>query len=51
MDADYKKMYLTLFQAITSALDAIEEQNFGKAIQILQKGQQDAEEIFISEED
>ena len=51
MDTNYKKMYLTLFQAITSALYAMDQQNFGEAKDILQKGQQDAEEIFISGED
>ncbi len=51
MDADYKKMYLTLFQAITSALETMEQLNFGTAKSILQKGQQDAEDIFINRED
>ena len=34
---DYQKMYLSLFNAVTDA------------IELLQKAQQDAEEIYISE--
>ena len=50
MDADYEKMYFTLFQAITSALKAMEQQNFGIARDILIQGHQQAEEIYIEAE-
>lgn len=46
----YKKMYLTLFQGITSALDEMEQQNYGQAKDILIAGQQKAEELYIEEE-
>ena len=47
--ADYKKMYLTLFQSMLKAMEAMEEQNYGQAMEILKQGQQDAEEIYIGE--
>lgn len=50
MEELYHKMYLTLFQAISSALKAIEQQNYGTAKELLLKGHQDAEEIFIDGE-
>lgn len=36
--ADYKQMYITMFQSVT------------KAIELLQKAQSDAEEIYIAAE-
>ena len=51
MDSIYKKMYLTLFQAISSALKAMEEQNFGMAKDFLLQGHRDAEEIFMDGEE
>lgn len=50
MEADYKKMYFTLFQAITSALKAMEQQNFGTAKDLLIQGHQQAEEIYLEAE-
>ncbi len=50
-DADYKKMYLALFNAVTSAIKAIEERNYGMAESLLQKGQQETEEIYIETEE
>ena len=41
----YKKMYYTLFNAIT---DAIEEEDKEKAVEILKNAQIETEEIFIS---
>ena len=49
--ADYRKMYFTLFHAITDAIQNIEQQNYGEAMKILVKGQQDAEDIFIETEE
>ncbi len=47
MEDLYHKMYLTLFQAITSALKAMEQQNFGMAKELLRQSQQNAEDIYI----
>ena len=35
----YKKMYYRLFNAITDALAALEQQNFGTAAEILRQAQ------------
>lgn len=43
----YQKMYYTLFNAMTDALQAMSEQNYGTAREILEKVQQAAEEIFL----
>ena len=52
---DYKAMYFRLFNAITYAIEKLHmEQNeipVLNAIQILQKAQQDTEEIYISSEE
>ena len=47
----YKKLYFTLFNAITDALDAMKEQNFGTAQNILRAAQQKAEDIYLDQED
>ena len=39
---DYKAMYLLLFNAITDALEKIEEQNYGEACELLIAAQQKA---------
>lgn len=51
MDNIYKKMYLTLFQAISSALKAMEAQNYGAAKEFLLQGHRDAEDIYIEAEE
>lgn len=43
-----QKPYFMLFNAVTDAVAAIEEQNFGRARQILIRAQQDCEEWFLS---
>ena len=48
---DYEKMYHLLFNAITDALEQIEQQNFGSAKDLLIAAQQEAEEIYITAED
>ena len=50
-DADYKKMYLTLFNGITYALSHIKRMNFGRARDILMDAQKEAEEIYITGKD
>ena len=47
---DYKKMYLTLFNAITDALEEMEKQNIGLAREQLIAAQQEAEDIYIDAE-
>ena len=47
---DYQKMYMTLFNAITDALEQMESQNFGTAKETLIAAQQEAEEIYMSAE-
>lgn len=47
----YKKAYLKLFNAITDALEAIENGDSYKAIELLIRAQQDAEEIIISDQE
>ena len=46
--ANYEKMYSTLFNAITDALEQIEQQNYGSAKDLLIAAQQKAEEIYIT---
>lgn len=43
-----QRPYFMLFNAVTDAVAAIEEQNFGQARQILMQAQQDCEEWFLS---
>lgn len=49
--ADYRKMYYTLFNIITDAIQNIEQQNYDEAKNLLIRAQQDAEELFISFEE
>ena len=44
---DYQKMYLLLFNAITDALEEMENQNLGEAAELLRKAQSDAEDVYI----
>lgn len=46
--ADYKKMYLTLFNAATSAIDYLDQQKYERAKEALILAQQHTEEIFLS---
>lgn len=45
----YQKMYTTLFNAVTDALEKIEAQNYGDAKDLL-IAQQQAEDIYITAE-
>ena len=45
---DYQKMYSTLFNAITDALEQMDAQNYGEAKETLISAQQKAEEIYIN---
>jgi hypothetical protein len=46
---EYKSSYLTLWQAVTAAIDALEQGNPDAARSLLIQGQQDAEEAFLSQ--
>ena len=46
-DADYKQMYLNLFNAVSDAIEQIENKNYGFAEQMLKLAQEECEEIFI----
>ena len=48
---DYQPLYHKLFNACTDALEAMEAQNFGQAKGILIAAQQEAEELFIDQEE
>jgi len=48
---DYKKLYYKLFNAVTDALEALEQLNVGQAKELLLRAQQEAEELYLSEED
>lgn len=47
---DYQKMYTTLFNAITDALEEMQKQNIGLAQERLIAAQQLAEDIYIGAE-
>ena len=48
---DYQKMYTTLFNAVTDALEKMEAQNYGDARALLISAQQKAEELYIAAKD
>ena len=45
---DYQKMYTTLFNAVTDALEKMEVQNYADAKELLISAQQKTEEIYIT---
>ena len=47
----YQKMYLTLFNAVTDALAALEAQNIGQAKDLLVTAQQACEELYLDAEE
>ena len=47
----YKKMYTTLFNAVTDALELMEDRQFEAAHLKLIAAQRETEEIYISAED
>ena len=48
---DYQKMYTTLFNAMTDAIENIEKLNYGTAKELLIQAQQKTEELHIDAED
>ena len=47
---DYKKLYYRLFNVYSEVLEQLERQNYGLAKEILIKAQQEAENLFLEEE-
>ena len=45
----YKKMYYTLFNAVTDAIDRIESDKYQEALSLLERACRNAEEIYISQ--
>lgn len=48
---DYKKMYLLLFNGITSALNELDRMNLGTAAEILKAVQCECEEMYVEAHD
>jgi len=46
---DYQKMYLTMFNAVTDAIEQMERLNFGMAKKTLLQAQCIAEEIYMEQ--
>lgn len=46
---EFPKYYTRLFNGVTDALEALQEQNYIKAQDILIKAQQDAEELYLED--
>ena len=47
----YQKMYTTLFNAITDALQLIEKENSAEAIALLKRAQQSSEDQYVNTAD
>lgn len=45
----YEKMYHTLFNAVTDAMDLMEQQKYQEALTLLEQASREAEEIYISQ--
>lgn len=48
---DYQKMYFQLFNAITDALENLEQQNYGLAAECLKAAQVNGENAYLTAED
>ena len=44
---DYQKLYTLLFNHMTDALEQLQKNNFGLAKDILVRGQQEAEQLYL----
>ena len=44
---DYKKLYYTLFNRITDALEELEQRDYGQAAETLKSAQLETEELYI----
>lgn len=43
----YQELYFHLFNAVTDALAALEQKNYGMAEELLKRAQRETEEIFV----
>ena len=48
---DYQKMYTTLFNAVTNAIEKIQQRSCVAAEKILIQAQQETEDLYISAEE
>ena len=48
---DYQKLYTTLFNSLTDAIEEMDTHNFGNAKKIIIKAQQDAEQMYLAQSD
>lgn len=46
--ADYQEMYLTLFRAVTKAVELLDGNEAARARALLVRAQQETEELYIS---
>ncbi len=46
----YRKLYFTMFNGVTDALEALGTKDYDLAEELLRKAQQNAEEQFLEEE-
>ncbi len=44
---DYKRLYTHLFNALTDAVGAVEQQDFGTAKAVIVRAQQETEEMYL----
>ena len=49
--SDLPKCYTVLFNAVTDAIDALEQQNYGLAKDFLITGQQEAENAYLDDDE
>lgn len=47
---DYQKLYTTLFNAITDALEQIDQLEIARAKQLLMQAQQETEQLYMDAE-
>ena len=48
---DYRKLYTTIFNAITDALEALDQWKEEEAERLLEVAQEKTEELYVTEED
>ena len=47
----YQKLYTTLFNAITDALEELEQHNVGRAKEVLRRAQRESEDLYLDSEE
>ncbi|MBP3634270.1 MAG: hypothetical protein J6J43_06830 [Oscillospiraceae bacterium] len=48
---NYQKLYTAMFNAVTNAIEHMEHQNYGKALEELKTAQINAEDLYIGAEE